>query len=366
MSFQVAIIGGGWYGCHIASSLLALGFSVELFEQSDRLLSEASGNNQFRLHLGFHYARHHNTRLQSRDGYFRFMERYSDLSKAVLQNVYAVPQTDSLIDFQTYRMIMTSTGLDFREGESVPIEISNIEGFLFAPERVLLIEKAREYFRKQLEGHLNLSSKVKEIKDLGEHVTVNGRRFDFVIDATWGHFSSPGMDVFYEPTMLLYFEGPADFPAITLVDGPLCSIYPTEEPEIFTLSSVPHTPLGRYATAGEARRGRDSVTNEVVIEKVEQMTRQVSQYVPEFRDGFRFMGPQLSIKTKPIGAYDDRSCHVWKRGRIFSVLSGKIDTVFFAVERILSFLEAGNDLRAPEVPSSLRGDILRQRAVIGL
>lgn len=46
-------------------------------------------------------------------------------------------------------------------------------------------------------------------------------------------------------------------------------------------------------------------------------------------------GPQLAIKTKPVGAYDDRSCQVVRRGRVFSVMSGKIDTIFFAMERIL-------------------------------
>lgn len=364
--FNVAVIGGGWYGCHIASSLHLLGFSVELFEQSHRLLGEASGNNQFRLHLGFHYARHHNTRLQSREGYLRFMERYSDLSKAVSKNIYAVPQVDSLVDFQTYRMIMTSTGLDFRESDDIPVKIEGIEGLLIAPERVLLTEKARHYFREQLGKNLHLGARVELVEDIGNAVVVNGKRFDFVIDATWGHFSRPGTEVFYEPTMLLYFEGPVDFPAITLVDGPLCSIYPTEEPGIFTLSSVPFTPLGRCPNPESAQHIKNRVDGALVKQKIGQMTHQVSQYVKEFSSDFKFLGPQLSIKTKPIGAYDDRSCHVWKTGRVFSVLSGKIDTVFFAVERILSFIESPPNLGVPEVKSYLREEIGQHRRNAGM
>jgi L-2-hydroxyglutarate oxidase LhgO len=85
MVSKVAIIGAGWYGCHIGSSLKTLGFDVTVFEQHARPLHEASGNNQFRLHLGFHYPRHHGTRVQSRDGFMRFMERYPYLSREVTE-----------------------------------------------------------------------------------------------------------------------------------------------------------------------------------------------------------------------------------------------------------------------------------------
>ena len=87
---KVAIAGGGWYGCHIASSLKAFDVEVTLFEKNAQLFSEASGNNQYRLHQGLHYARSAGTRHQSRDGYHRFVERYPRLSQSVANNVYLV------------------------------------------------------------------------------------------------------------------------------------------------------------------------------------------------------------------------------------------------------------------------------------
>jgi glycine/D-amino acid oxidase-like deaminating enzyme len=105
MSCTFAIIGGGWYGCHIATSLRALGFGVPLFEQNNRLLHEASGNNQFRLHQGFHYPRHYATRMRSRGGFSPFVERYPGLSRPVAENLYAVPRGESLIDFLSYRIM---------------------------------------------------------------------------------------------------------------------------------------------------------------------------------------------------------------------------------------------------------------------
>lgn len=358
MSYSFAIIGGGWYGCHIAASFLSLGFSVKLFEQHDRLLQIASGNNQFRLHQGFHYPRHYGTRMQSRDGFSRFLERYPALSAPVTDNLYAVPRGDSLIDFLTYRMIMTSSGIEFSETTETPPYLANIEGCLRTTERVLLTSRARAWFTDQLGSALNLGTRVDTIVNDGNGVRVNGEWFNFVVDATWGHHHRPPIDLFYEPTILLYYETNGDFPAITMVDGPLCSIYPTEDPSLFTLSSVPHTPLGRYYDAAAAREALNRVDATVVRAKCAAMEAQVRRYVPGFADAFRFIAPQLSIKTKPTGAFDDRSCHVYKDGRVFSVMSGKIDTIFFAVERILSMIEAipqGTDM--PNM-STLRDELM--------
>ena len=359
MASRMAIVGGGWYGCHIASTLQNLGFEVTLFEQHDRLLHEASGNNQFRLHLGFHYARHYGTRMQSRDGFSRFIERYPGLSREVDENIYAVSRGDSLLDFNTYRLIMTSSGIDFVETENCSVDLRNVEGMLRTRERILLIEEARQYFKRRLDRHLHLGCRIEAVEETDTGVTVNGDRYDLLIDATWGHFSHPRIDVFYEPTLLLYYECKTGFPAVTLVDGPLCSVYPTEDPHIFTLSSVPFTPLGRSDSAAGARRIRDAVDIALVNARVGLMEEQISHYLPSFRDNFRFLGPQLSMKTKPIGSYDDRSCSVVKHGRVISVMSGKIDTVFFAVERILSLTEAAFETKIDPVRPVLRQDLAR-------
>ena len=135
-------------------------------------------------------------------------------------------------------------------------------------------------------------------------------------------------------------------------------MYPTEDPSIYTLSSVPHTPLGHATDPARARLIRDSVSSELVQARRLAMEMQISRYLPGFRQSFRYVGPQLSIKTKPVGNFDDRSCSVIRRGRVFHVMSGKIDTIFFAMERILSFIEASQSHAVSPMQSPLRQDIL--------
>lgn len=51
-------------------------------------------------------------------------------------------------------------------------------------------------------------------------------------------------------------------------------------------------------------------------------------------------------------------CFVFKQGRVFSVMSGKIDTIFFAAERILSLIEAMPEPALQEGSLSLREEII--------
>ena len=210
-------------------------------------------------------------------------------------------------------------------------------------ERVVLINKAREYFTNRLKACTEFDHDVENVVIADEEVIIDGERFDYIIDTSWGHFQKPPIHVIFQPTILLYYEGPASHPALTMVDGPLCSVYPTEDEGLFTLSSVPFSPLGDYASSLEAKARLSQISKVEIIKKVNQMEDQISHYLPWFKDTFRFVGPQLSIKTKVVGSSDDRSCSVYQNGRCFSVMSGKIDTIFFAFERILSSLEIDTD-----------------------
>lgn len=346
---KIAIAGGGWYGCHIASSLKAHGFEVSLLEKNQHLFSEASGNNQFRLHQGLHYARSAQTRIQSRDGYHRFVERYPRLSRSVENNIYLVPRATSLIDFDTYFSIMLSSGIaiDKVPLASIPgIDANAFEGAIRCEERVVLTDQSRAYFGQRLNGVVQLGREVERVENRPEGIWIDGERFDHFIDATWGALapSGPAPDFYYEPTLLLYYRLRGDaastpeFPAITLVDGALWSIYPTETPQLYTLSSVTHTPLGRHANKAGAYAQLAEVDGATVAAKRALMEAEVAPYLPSFTELFEFAGPQFAIKTKPHGLSDNRACGVRFDGRSISVQSGKIDNIFFANERILGRL----------------------------
>ena len=339
---KFAVIGAGFYGLHIATRLKALGIEVKVFEKAGRILGFASGNNQFRLHLGFHYARNFRTRQQSRDGYFRFLERYGNLTEEVNENYYLVPQGDSLIDFPTYKLIMMSSGLDFIEKE-MPEEIGYPCGSVLTAERVLMIDRARQHFHHQLADSIQLECEA-EVKIAESSVVVNGEVFDYCIDCTWGHLT-PDNHFFFESTILLYYQkkySESISRAYTFVDGPLCSLYPSEDPNIFTLSSVPHTPIDQHQTSEAAHCAIANFSGHDINLKRLLMEKQIMRYYPSFLDDYEYIDPQLCVKTKPFGHDDDRSCYVKKSGRLIKCLSGKIDNIFYAAAEVMSLIENEN------------------------
>ena len=89
MKKKIAIIGAGWFGCHIASEIIKLNkFDVQIFEKNNEIFEEASTNNQNRLHLGFHYPRSKETRTQSKKGFKKFLGIYPFLCSKVKNNIY--------------------------------------------------------------------------------------------------------------------------------------------------------------------------------------------------------------------------------------------------------------------------------------
>lgn len=355
---KIAIVGAGWYGCHFATTLKMLGYDVTLFERHMGVFPEASGNNQFRLHQGFHYARHHRTRIQTRDGFNRFIERYPFLSEKIERNYYVVPKEDSLIDFMTYRQIMLSSGIDFHEVRAHPYGLGGKEigGIIRCDERVILTGKARNYFWSKLKDCAVFGTEVAYENTKDGLPSINGTKYEWLIDTTWGHLTKPPVSVYFEPTILFYYQTAADFPAYTFVDGDLCSLYPTEKRGVYTLSSVSHTPLGRFETSAEAREFLSSVSTSKVAGHRQRMEAQIEAYLPSFGKDFNYVGPQLSIKTKPIGAYDDRSCYVHQNNRVISVLSGKIDSIFYSFEKILNILGVDNETDLRKEPADCRYD----------
>jgi hypothetical protein len=358
---KVAVAGGGWYGCHIALTLKNLGAEVRLFEQNSSLFQCASSNNQFRLHRGFHYARNARTRCQSRDGFLFFRQRYPFLLKEVEQNYYLVPESRSILDFETYTLIMRASGIDFDICRESPPGVRNISGAIKTAEAVLRVTLAKEYFESHLADVVCFETKVESVNQQGDSVWVNNEKFDYLIDCTWGCLLPVEEAIFYEPSLLLYYKrrGSQTIPALTFVDGDLCALYPTELTDYYTLSSVIHTPLGQFAQREESEKCIRDVSESLVTERRRLMEEEIRHYYPGFLDQLKYVGPQLSQKTKIVGDSGDRSCYVEQSGRSIVVLSGKIDTIFYAMDQIL-WLIGTHDPPEADSEESLIADQIRQ------
>ena len=134
---RIKVVGAGIYACHIALSLIKSGYEVELIEELDSPLRAASGNNQFRIHQGFHYPRNSETRKQSLSGFSEFMNVYGAFTQKIQKNLYAIVKDKSVVDFETYKSIMKAEGLKFEEHYEQLLNYELIEGVINTQEEIL-------------------------------------------------------------------------------------------------------------------------------------------------------------------------------------------------------------------------------------
>jgi hypothetical protein len=327
---KVRVLGGGWFGCHIAKTLIGEGHDVELHEKADRLFSGASGSNPARLHVGFHYPRSHATRAACQAHQAEFLQTYGALTRAIPVNLYAVAAHDSLVDFGTYTRVLRGE-VEFLEAYA-PAEfgLQNVEGAVLTGERHIVIDEARAYFERCLGDRVRYRTSA---------LMVDDRRWDLTVDCTFCALDGENVDR-YEPCVMALLEGPPD-KAVTIMDGPFGSVYPWNPAlGLSSLTSASLTPFRKDCrTWREADALLDELSEVEVAKRAEAMLEQMAHFWPEVRDRYRIIGHRLSIRAMPRSAADTRLPDVIRVGvRAVRVRAGKIDAVFEAARRVRALL----------------------------
>lgn len=336
---KIAVIGAGWYGCHIAKTLIERQHNVTIFESGNSIFSGASKRNQNRLHLGFHYPRDYATRSQSMDGYKWFRERYAHLIQPVHNNYYAIARNGSHIDYHTYLQIMQATGLSYEIPIDPLVELVDVEGLIQVDEMLINNELAKNFFWNELNDHIFLNSMI----DLSDRSILDNMRseFNYVIDCTWQTANRLSCyNVYYEPCVYFYYKNRRlhDF-ALTVMDGPFVSLYPYSK-DIYTLTSVEHTPIGQFENYDIAKEAIFNIQNSSAIElKKVKFEEAIKRWYPAFDSHFEYVAPEFSMKTKIQSSTDFRGTLVHSESRLISIFSGKIDTINIAENIVLGIIQ---------------------------
>lgn len=323
---KVAVIGSGWFGAHVGMCLLRRGIDFTIYEQRERLFEGASGYNQNRLHLGFHYPRSAVTRRQSYEFAQTFMREYPTLTAEVGENIYAVVESESLVDWETYRGTY-GNGPKWIERDPSQYGLQGVSGCLQCDERVILTSKAREYFTEQLGAHVRL----------GEKYEGQGS-YEWIINCTYQTWLPGFTDIVYEPCVTLIYET-KERTAITLMDGPFYSIYPFEEGTA-TLYSVKWSRV--IENNSSARFAADCLKTPEMVDidyRRAMMETGVSRWLPDFRDRYKYKGWHGAVRAISRDKSDARVCKVKQDGNVIHVLSGKIDSIFHAEREVLKCLD---------------------------
>ena len=317
--FKIAVVGAGWYGCHISKSLLNREFNVDLFEKAG-VFGGVSSRNQNRLHMGFHYPRSQKTRIQARESFPIFSSTYGFVLQEVQNNFYAV-HCQSLVDFETYIGIFAYEGFDF---DVVPQNIyPNLSALIRVQERVINPSISKIYFEGQI-GHALVRSPF----DLAWR-----SRYDLVIDCTCGQLIPIKEDYYYERFAYLEVSTYEELPSLIVMDGPFFSIFPTAN-GTFTITHVQKGVLG----TSSARDELDNVfcDEEEFIDDV--LGAVESDLGSSIREKIRFSKVVYTIKLKPREHTEARVVDLRISDNCVTIIPGKIEAIFEAEQRVLDIV----------------------------
>lgn len=322
---RIAIIGGGWVGCHLAYKLKQT-HDIKIFDKNELLFQETSYKNQNRLHLGFHYARNYKTREMCKTTFERFLNDYGFLTKKIDRNLYCIPNSSSIIDYETYLQIFQNFDYDLFENS-----FKDIEGCINTNEMYIDFLKASEFFNKELLE--NFTQKNLNKKDIHNLLKTH----DLVINATNNHINAvENKDFFYELTLSLIYKKKNDvfFDAVTLVDGDLFSIYPYQN-DLYTVTDVEHTPIKKFKRVSSIKKFlEEKVTDKLINDKKNLIESKIKKYYPKFNDDFEYDSFFTSTKSKVKMQSDGRYPIINLKNNLVTCFTGKIQGIYFIEDHI--------------------------------
>lgn len=369
---KIAIIGAGWYGCHLALVLNKKGHTVVLFEKNSDIFQQISGNFGIRLHSGAHYPRSPATRENCRHDFTRFKEQYPDLVVEHNYAIYGLGDTDasnqpSHVNADDFHAVCE----EFPSTELVNTEEWGYQGLLsahnMAEPSMLVGEPLREKFLsylKEAEITLHCNCCIQKIEhDVNGQLIVHTNQdqhegFDKVINATSYQNLLPeslppfDMEVIYQPCLGLLYEDkkPEDKPfSLIVMDGLFPCLMPylheKDGPNTtFLLTHGLYTIMSSNPTVEGANEILNKIDEAFIKTHIQPNCEQeITRFWPAFAERFSYIGWKGAVLAKLKTSSEYRSAITYEKNDIIYIIPGKVSNIFDVEDEVLALLELPQD-----------------------
>lgn len=338
---KVAVIGAGIFGLQAALELSKF-CKVKVFERKGLIIPEATSQNMYRHHMGYHYPRSDSTVKEIKDASKSFEEEYSECLVKDFPAYYSVAKEDS--------MLTKEQVIAFMDRNNLPYEIINPPDWLIDKNKITVCFKTPEavYDPFLLRGLL-----VEKIKDKIEvfvnHEVIGGNKdtktlkiknndnefeesFDIIVNATYSHFNTfnkwfgfPMQEVQYDLMELLELKLPLKEKfGMLILDGLFCTILPIGEQGTFVLGHVKHTMLKRLV----AKEMEEIHNNRQIESNRDVILKESAKWMPFLKDAKIVKSMYSTRVIKPHREHDDaRPTEITVYGDgFYSIFAGKVIT----------------------------------------
>lgn len=360
MKYDVAIIGGGFYGVHIALTLSQLNYSVVIIEKEDDLLTRASSKNQARIHNGYHYPRSFTTALQSSISYPVFINEFKDCIYDEFENYYLISKFRSKINSEYYENLCKKINLPLIKSKVLDgvINHQNIESVYKVNESLFDIKKIKNSLLNKLEDkniENLLSSEVEKIDKNGTEfkLTLAGKsefiRSKKVFNCTYSNINHihsnnnmPLLDLKHEITETCLVKPNQFFKdkGITIMDGPFLSILPFPSiKDIHSFTHVSYTPHYEWFDQLYPNDSDNLLANYKKKSNWIKMLKDAEKYILNPNEHFTYKNSNWEIKTVLASSeFDDSRPILYKKNFFYKnyscILGAKIDNIY-DIEQLL-------------------------------
>lgn len=349
---KIAIIGAGFYGCHLAKKISNFKCKIDIYEKNNDILSGAIINNQHRLHLGYHYPRSEITIQQAIRSYYKFLNEYGNCCDEISENLYVINK-NSHINFDKYKNLYKNYNLTFEEINKNELSnyfsnISNIDGIIKTQEKKINLTSLTKNIKENLKTKNNiqffLNSNVASIEK-DSSIIVNGvyKKYDFILNCT---YSNPSLGLSKSNILtkselcflLLLKDNFNKFTnkAFTFVDGDFVSLYPADENGTFTLSSVIYTPFFKNNNFLPLEEKNFFLSKNELIKIKKSIFEHAKEFLNISQKDFEFIRLYKSLKTKILNDVNDfRASYYIKENNNISLMCGKISAALDLEQEII-------------------------------
>ena len=294
---KICIIGTGWFGCYLGLKLSQKKHQIKIFEKNKDIFSNSSGNNQNRLHLGFHYPRSQNTINVSKKGFKRFKEEFGFLTKKIKNNIYSISSSKkSKINFKKYCSVLKSSKLKFIEVDlenKIKHKFKNLDGSILCDEEVILTNKAKLYFKRKLKKFIIFNKEIKDIKKEKNKFEIENEKFDIVIDCSGSQVTSNiNKNITHEYCSIFLYKqiSKNEHPALTIMDGPFFTLYPWDDCKNFGLYSVKDSRLAKNKSFNKLKKLSNYKINKKYLQTIlKKVEKKFSYYYPNINKILNFL-----------------------------------------------------------------------------
>ncbi len=353
---KVLVLGGGVFGCNIATELADAGAGVTLVESSSVLMGEASKANHNRVHFGYHYPRSVPTANQCIESLPSFLLHYGQSVITGFPNYYAIAANGSYVTPKQYTDFCDQIGISYAE-EMPPnnlLDPSKLAASYRVNEPIFDYNVLKELTVRRLEkssAEVILNAQVEKVhKSMkgGYTVSLDGKtqHFDKVINCTYASLNNVNKlfgvrprELRFEKMFIAVFEMPHDPVGLTVMDGPFCTIMPQgSNKNRFMLCHVDGSIMSNSTDVNNIEPGAATETDTARVYRMSQ------EYMP-FLSSVEHVDALMAQKAVYENKFDARVSDVAMYDDapdFMSVLSGKIMCALRISYQIRDYLLKGD------------------------